>query len=261
MKHQDTTLRTLEDGFQEEEVSVSERMRGSSGGKPLLLLDVDGVVNAMPLRRRPRGYSRHMIDAYQVHIHDDIRAMIDELRENFDMAWFTMWNDLAAPLIGPHVGLEEIPFVETSWERGWAKMNSLGYSRRQINKVFYAKTPLLVDALNVAQRWAWIDDAHSRWDQQYLERHRFDPKRFRLVGTDASVGLTWHEVDQAVKFAQTSAGMADTTLPVVSEISPPIVQRDPTKPHHPGSVPGRATAVTPADRAGSKSKPFGREST
>lgn len=229
-------------------MSVSESKRGSAGGRPTLLLDVDGVINAMPARRKPRGYSRYMIDAYQIHIHDDIPDMVDRLREHFDIAWFTMWNDLAAPLIGPHVGLEDAPFVETSWERGWDTMNALGYSRRQINKVFYAKTPLLPDSLAREQRWVWVDDAHGRWDREYLERQGFDPQNFRLVGTDSAAGLTWPDVQRAIDFTRDAPGSADTTPRPGDPRASPTDESVATRSHHPGSAPGRTSAVTPTGR-------------
>lgn len=226
-------------------MTMSGLEQGSAGMKPTLLLDVDGVINAMPGQRKTRGYTRHSIDGYTIHFHDEVREMADRLRNHFDIAWFTMWNDLAAPLIGPHVGLEDVPFVETSWERGWGVMRNLGHDSDQINRVFYAKTPLLVDALARDQRWVWIDDAHSDWDREYLERQGFDPQNFHLVSCDASVGLTWRDVEQAIDFARVSTGSADATPPPDDTVTSSIGRDARPISHHPGSVPGRASAVAP----------------
>ena len=45
---------------------------------PLLLLDVDGVLNAFPDSWTP-GYTRHVIEGYPIHFHDEVAQMVSAL--------------------------------------------------------------------------------------------------------------------------------------------------------------------------------------
>jgi len=166
--------------------------------RPTLYLDIDGVINAIPDEPAPTGYSMHLIDGYVIHFHDEIVAMVARLAECYDIVWFTLWNQRAAPLIGPHVGLQNAPHLHTSWQLGMQTMVTQGHSEAAIDFVLYAKTPLLKDGVALDARWIWIDDSHGRGDHNYLTREGFDPANFRLLRTDRRVGLTWPDVERAV---------------------------------------------------------------
>ena len=68
----------------------------SHSSKPLLLLDVDGVLNAFPNSWTP-GYTRHVIEGYPIHLHDEVAQMVSALDQAFEIVWFTLWNHRAAP--------------------------------------------------------------------------------------------------------------------------------------------------------------------
>jgi hypothetical protein len=207
-------------------------------GRPLLLLDIDGVLNAFPAWTSRRDYERHEIDGYPISFHHEVREMVGELRKHYDISWFTLWNHKAAPLIGPHVGLEDAPFLETSWDRGADILMAQGVEPEQVRLIMYAKTPLLTELVDNSQRWVWIDDAHSDRDRDYLEYQGFVPENFRLIRTDGNPGLTWIEVQEAVTLARAwAAGEApEATSPADSGAS--------GAPHiRPGSIAGRSDAV------------------
>lgn len=232
----------------------------SMNDKPLLLLDVDGVLNAFP--PRPGGeYSRHLIDGYRIHFHAELPAMVSALEEVFEIVWFTLWNHRATPGIGPHVGLDQATHLTTSWERGWEAALTAGYDSTGIRQLMYAKTPLLPELVGTQRPWVWIDDAHSVWDQEYLVNAGMDPSRFRLVRTDPEVGLMWDDVEEAIAFARTG-GTADARDVFDSSKTPTsnfpgsaLGRREaatsPTSPtsNFPGSVPGRRDAASDDDGA------------
>lgn len=166
--------------------------------RPLLLLDIDGVLNAIPGAPSPPGYTVHEMDGFPIHLHVDLREMVSTLAEHFDIFWFTLWNERAAMLMGPHVGLETAPHLPTSWRLGERIMLAQGYPPSALAGVLYAKSPILTRQLDRAQPWIWIDDAHSRDDHAYLVREGFDPADFRLLRTDERVGLTWADVERAI---------------------------------------------------------------
>lgn len=206
----------------------------STNDKPLLLLDVDGVLNAFATRPGAE-YTRQLIDGYSIHLHAELPAMVSALEEVFEIVWFTLWNHRATPGIGPHVGLDQAPHLTTSWERGWEEALTAGYTSSGIRQLMYAKTPLLPELVGTQRPWVWIDDAHSGWDQEYLERAGMDPTRFRLVRTDPEVGLMWADVEEAIAFAR-SGGTAG-----VHEVFD--ASTTPTS-HSPGSALGRKDAVS-----------------
>lgn len=199
--------------------------------RPTLYLDIDGVLNAIPDEPAPPGYSMQVIDGYVIHLHDEITDMVAELARHYDIVWFTLWNQRAAPLIGPHVGLESAPHLHTSWQLGKQTMLTRGYSEAALNFVLYAKTPLLKDRVDLDARWIWIDDSHGRGDHSYLTRQGFDPANFRLLRTDSRVGLTWADVERAVAWLP-ELGQ------VTAEMELGAVERN-----QPGTTAGRTEAV------------------
>ena len=199
--------------------------------KPALLLDVDGVLNAIPEYVGPPGYTVHVIDGYVIHLHEQIAAMVAELERHYDIWWFTLWNHRAAMLMGPYVGLEEAPHLHTSWQAGREAMREQGYPEAAIDFLLYAKTPLLPRHLGLEDRWVWIDDSHGLDDHRYLTREGFDAANFRLLRTDQRVGLTWADVERAVGLLAELG-----TVPAEMDLEPATT-------HRPGSTAGRAQAV------------------
>ena len=210
----------------------------AGGGKPVLLLDVDGVLNAFPTRSSRVDYTCHVIDGYRIHLHREVADMVEQLRVHYDIVWFTLWNRKASPLIGPHVGLPNSPYFRTSFEVGAQILLEQGVAEEELALFMYAKTPLLPDLLDVGQRWVWIDDAHSEWDWAYLKKQGFDPGNFRLIRTDETAGLTWIEVHEAIDVArgwsEVGGGGERPSRRLTGSRRGPV---------RPGAVAGRADAV------------------
>jgi hypothetical protein len=199
--------------------------------RPTLYLDIDGVLNAIPDPPGPPGYAVYEMDGFTIHLHDELKAMVATLGQHFDIVWFTLWNERASLLMGPQVGLDKTPHLFTSWHIGEQVLLDQGYPPAAIDRLLYAKSPILAMEVGRDERWVWIDDAHGHDDHVYLTQQGFDPANFRLLQTDVRTGLTWADVERALAWVP--------ELGVVAE----EFDAQGSSHHGPGSTAGRAEAV------------------
>ncbi|MBT8241207.1 MAG: hypothetical protein KJN63_08270 [Acidimicrobiia bacterium] len=157
-------------------------MRARSGEetkRPLLLLDVDGVLNPLAMTPPP-GFSVQWIDGYEVAISARHQRWLNELAQSFDLAWATTWEQSANESIGPLLGLDELPVIRFDGERTgdtW-KLEAV--------KAFVGDRSLV-----------WIDD------ELYLDAYEWSRTRDAptlLVCPSSSVGMTLGHFDQICQF-------------------------------------------------------------
>lgn len=96
-------------------------------GSPLVLLDVDGVLN--PFARPHRGYKRHRCSpngmSFKLWLDSRHGPSLLGLAESAgaELAWASYWCENANVWIAPRVGLPELPFVPIprfpGAEEGW----------------------------------------------------------------------------------------------------------------------------------------------
>lgn len=154
-------------------------MERDTTGRPLLLLDVDGVLNPLA-NRPPPGFRLQRIDGYEVALSAQHQRWLSELAQSFDLAWATTWEQSANESIGPLLGLPEIPVVRFVGERAgdtW-KLETV---RR-----FVGDRPLV-----------WIDD------ELFLDAYEWARTRDAptlLIRPSSSVGMTSAHFDQICQF-------------------------------------------------------------
>ncbi len=120
--------------------------------KPLLFLDVDGVLN--PVRPRPEAeFDTHTLLGYTVLLSARHGSWLRELSGVYDLVWATTWEEHANTHIAPAIGLPELPFVRFS---GYVPQP--GDPRVPLMELFSAHkwAPLLRHA--AGRPFAWIDD-------------------------------------------------------------------------------------------------------
>jgi hypothetical protein len=152
--------------------------------RPLLLLDVDGVLNPYGAPRCPVGFTEYAMfpgeEAIRLcRMHGD---WITELGQVFDVAWATSWNDEANRLVAPILGIAPLPVVAmpTAPSRPGAKLSPIAR--------FVGRRPAV-----------WIDDEHTpeAWDWSGA---RHDPTL--LIAIAPEVGLTQDSVREALDWAE-----------------------------------------------------------
>jgi hypothetical protein len=167
-------------------------------GKPLLLIDVDGPLNpyAAKATRRPEGYTTHRLapggQTYRVWLNPAHGPMLLEFAERtgMELAWCTTWEHDANTMIGPVIGLPELPVVE------------FGY--RATEWKFSGVLPYADD-----RPVAWLDDdfEHFPAEQEWFLRHREDIPTL-LHHVSARVGITSADLDAVAAWLATWAGEA-----------------------------------------------------
>jgi len=171
--------------------------------KPIMMLDIDGVVNVFPDKfGMTKGLKRSVKNRYTIHMDPRIKERIAILKEEYTIVLFSLWNSEGPKWFAEDLGLEGLEYFETSWELGYDEGRAQGLSHREIKNLFYAKTVFLEYYLDKDQKWAWLDDMHSGYDRQYLVDRGFDPENFKLIRTKDTVGLSDRDVDVAVDFAK-----------------------------------------------------------
>lgn len=99
-------------------------------GSPVVLLDVDGVLN--PFERPHRGFKRHKCVPngmmFQLWLNSAHGPALLELAESTgaELAWASYWCENANEWIAPRVGLPALPFVPIPRYPGSEEGRSLG---------------------------------------------------------------------------------------------------------------------------------------
>lgn len=161
--------------------------------KPLLLLDIDGVLNF----RGPLTSPYHYETSYrEFRLHLDVRhhTWIEAATGLFDVVWASMWQDLAVSVFAPLFGFgEDLPYVRFT-DHAEPVVFDVGTMKLPGIKVAARDRPTL-----------WIDDDadHPRVREWVSQRNQSIPTR--LIVTDPDVGLTSVDVRTAVNWARSLA--------------------------------------------------------
>lgn len=183
--------------------------------KPILFLDVDGVLNAFaPVRphvkRQAGGRTvKGKFVPFNLHFDNEVADMVLALAEHFDIVWATMWNHAANAEIAPLLGLPEYPVAEMNHDAGWDAAIAKGTPTWDVRRMWYAKTALLAQYAG-DRPYVWVDDDHSSVDRDWLAQHGTST-HFMLVRTDADYGIQWDDVNAAIEWARSLADGALTS--------------------------------------------------
>jgi hypothetical protein len=124
--------------------------------RPLLLLDVDGVLNPWLMRRLPAGYQHHQIGIFDVILADWHGPAILELCQeaSLDLVWATTWEDNANNEIAPRVGLpSDLPWIRFTEDAAdlFVETRKLAAVRRSVGD----RACVWIDDDLWPDAWAW----------------------------------------------------------------------------------------------------------
>ncbi len=163
--------------------------------KPLLLLDVDGVL--CPIGPGPGdGMRALVVDGSPITFSEQLPTRLATLGERFALVWATAWEHDANRSLAPVLGLPELPLVVFAGRharagRTW-KLSAV--------KRFVGSRPM-----------AWVDDELGR-DAHHWASRRAAPTL--LIDINPSWGLAEAHVQVLVDFAdRVAAGPDDHTGP------------------------------------------------
>jgi hypothetical protein len=150
--------------------------------KPLLFMDVDGVLNPFP--STPDGFDEFAFfpgEDEPVRLTPVHGEWLVELGEVFEIAWATGWGDHANRILAPHFGLPEYPVVVVPSTR------------------FDPADKVPAVAAYAGERpAAWADDIVTPEARAWAAR-RAAPTL--LLDVDPAVGLVRSQVDELLEWA------------------------------------------------------------
>ncbi|MCG5220137.1 HAD domain-containing protein [Streptosporangium soli] len=154
--------------------------------RPLLLLDVDGVLNPLGGKMRNFVTRECVVDGvpYRVHLSPahGRKLLALAVETGAELVWATTWEHAANEWIGPCIGLPALPVIE---------MPAL--DRANQGEMF--KTPHIA-AYAGRRPFVWFDDLTWEADVEFLRLHP-GVDEFLLVHVDPRCGLTDDDLDQA----------------------------------------------------------------
>lgn len=157
--------------------------------RPLLLLDFDGVLNALDVAATKRTHEHRTLHGYTLRISRDLLAAIPQLDATYEVRWLSTWRD-ATEGIAAAYGLP-------SWS--WLDFREPRPEETSIAPKFEVAAPLIATARNQGRRVAWVDDelteAHHDW-----ARLRTHPSLL-LVQPSAWDALLPEHTDKLLDFA------------------------------------------------------------
>jgi hypothetical protein len=151
--------------------------------RPLLLLDVDGVLSPYGTPLPPAGYTEHHLFPGEepVRVNPAHGAWITETSAVLDIAWATGWNDEANELLAPLLHIARLPVIA---------MPPAPFHPSE-------KVPLI--AAYAGQRpAAWIDDLHTPEARNWAAT-RTSPTL--LITADPAIGLVRESIDRLLAWA------------------------------------------------------------
>jgi hypothetical protein len=157
--------------------------RNATVTRPLLLVDVDGVLCPNFIGAPPPGFERLDIGAVDVWLSKQHGRWLNHLATWFDLVWATTWEQDAAEILAPALNLPldmpVIEFTSGAANRTW-KLTDI--------EEYVGDRP-----------FAWIDDDIGP-DAELWAKMRDAPTLF--VRTEATIGMTQADVTLLEDFAE-----------------------------------------------------------
>lgn len=158
--------------------------------RPLLLIDVDGPLNPYAASnnqlRKGKQFRMYKLLEYRVWLSRWHGEELLKLADAFELTWCTTWSHHANTMIGPKIGLPDLPVVEFAEVRPWSDDGTYFKTHEVVE--YAAKRPFV-----------WLDDEIDVPDFQYVGEHHDAPAK--LIQIDPRTGLTQTHFDSVASWA------------------------------------------------------------
>jgi hypothetical protein len=157
--------------------------RPAASSKPLLAVDIDGVISLFGFEERPRHTQLQLVDGVPHCISLVCGDRLLRLAERFDLVWASGWEDKANFYLPQLLGLPELPHVSFDG----APRSGGAHWKLGAMETFVENRPL-----------AWIDDNFDASCFEWAERRAMPTL---LVPTEPHLGLEEGHVEALTAWA------------------------------------------------------------
>jgi hypothetical protein len=160
--------------------------------KPLLGLDVDGVLNAFSEPHLLPDYTEYFAGGYWVLMNlGEHPQWIAELEEHFEIVWATMWTHKANEFIAPILGVGPYPVIDHHNIPDGVEWSDIA--------TIDAMKVVTIDPYIGDRAFAWLDDDISI-DAKTWADGRNGPTK--LIAPDPLIGFERNHVDELINWAK-----------------------------------------------------------
>jgi hypothetical protein len=173
--------------------------------KPLLLIDVDGVLNPVGRHKPEKGWQRLHLGDWWVNLNPMHGEWLNSLADAFELTWATTWEDEANQYIGPVIGLPELPVIRFS-EEDFTPETPQPDQRYETWKLPSVKA-------YVGDRpFAWLDDDLHKDAFDWAIARTSNGRLTNLYKVDPHMGLLPHHIDKLRFFASASEAIERSAM-------------------------------------------------
>lgn len=167
-----------------------------SEDKPFLLIDVDGVLNAIngaQGNHAEKTYDIFKVGPYTIRFRHELFEWLYRLEEHYHLAWCTMWDERANIDLVPRLGIAELPYVPCfKGSDRWVEWQGVP---------LYSKVACIQAHLG-NRSFAWIDDEIAKGELAWAAHRDDEVGPTYLLPIDARMGLMEHHVNKLIKWAE-----------------------------------------------------------
>jgi len=168
------------------DAGTSARTSARTSTRPILAVDVDGVLNALSNGTPPKGWEDHKVIGFRIRCNPSHGAALLALAAEHDaeLTWCTTWEQLANEHIAPLVGLPSLPVVPMEPGRRSRKFSeyvSVGTTKAAAMRAYAG------DRL-----FCWLDDEPDAASELHS-----CPVPHRVIRVDPRAGLQDHHLRKA----------------------------------------------------------------
>jgi hypothetical protein len=163
--------------------------------RPLLLIDVDGVISLFGFDpERPPNGKFQIVDGIAHFLSSAAGRHLQQLTECFEPAWCTGWEEKANDYLTHALGLSgPWPYLSFDHEPTWGACH---WKLAAIDRYAGDSRPL-----------AWVDDNHDERTRRWASAR---PAPTLLVDTQPAIGLTDDQTARLLEWAQELAATENT---------------------------------------------------